>query len=156
MPQNTPHRTRTARSLITLGVTGTAAAGLLVGALPAHAATLQPALFADRIEFFGNENNSDVSGAVKLSVRPDGTWNIHSNTRNGRPAYRHVHWTCVVRVTDGSSTTSIRVDTPVVKIRRKSNHTFDVSGTSSNFATNYDAIIDPRFTKADCDIHFGK
>ncbi|TDB97128.1 hypothetical protein [Actinomadura sp. 7K534] len=156
MQKNTAHLKHAARGLTVLGAAGATAAGLLLGALPAHAATLQPALFPDHIEFLGNENNSDVSGPVKLSIHPDGTWNIYSKTRNGRPAFRHVHWTCVVTVQDGSATNSIRVDTHVVKIRRKSSHTFDVSGTSTQFAANYNAIIDPRFTRTDCDIHFGK
>lgn len=155
MQQNTAHRKHTTRTFTAFGATGIAAAGVLFGAVPAHAATLQAAVFSDHVEFLGNENNSDVSGAVKLSIYPDGTWNIYSNTRNGRPAYRNVHWTCVVTVTDGSSTNSTTVGTPAVKIRRKSSYTFDVSGTSSNFATNYNAIIDPRFTSTTCDIHFG-
>ncbi len=156
MQKSTPHRKRTARSLTALGVAGTAAAGILLGAVPAHAVTLQPAVFPDRVEFFGNENNSDVSGAVKFTVRRDGTWNIYSNTRNGRPAFRHVHWTCVITMTEGSSTTSTRVDTPVVKIKRKSSHLFDVSGTSAILAARYETVIDPGFTTAACDIHFGK
>ena len=155
MQQNTAHRKRATRGLTAFGAAGTAAVCLLLGAVPAHAATLQAALFPDHVEFLGNENNSDVSGAVKLSLYPDGTWRIYSNTRNGRPAFRKVHWTCVVTVTDGSSTNSTTVSTPTVKIRRKSNHTFDVPGVSTNFATNYDSIIDPAFTSASCDIHFG-
>ncbi|XRQ08796.1 hypothetical protein ACN3XK_71910 [Actinomadura welshii] len=155
MQKRTAHRTRTARTLTVLGVAGATAAGLLAGAVPAHAATLQPALFSDHIEFLGNENNSNVTGAVKFSIYPDGTWNIYSKTRNGRAAIRRVHWTCVVTVKDGSSTSEIRVDTHFARIRSKRTHTFDVTGTSTNFATNYNAIIDPDATRADCDIHFG-
>jgi hypothetical protein len=156
MQNNTAGRKRTARGITALAVAGMAAGSILVGAVPAHAATLQQALFSDRVEFLGNENNSDVSGAVKLTIQPDGAWNIYSNTRNGRPAFRHVHWTCVVTVKDASSTSSTTISTPVVKIKRKKSHTFDVSGTSTNFATNYEAIIDPQATSVACDIHFGK
>ncbi|CND52139.1 Uncharacterised protein [Mycobacterium tuberculosis] len=157
MQQNTVHRKRTARSLTALGATGTAAAaGLLLGAVPAHAATLQPAVFPDHVEFLGNESNANVSGPVKLSIYPDGTWNIHSQTRNGRPAFRYVHWTCVVTVEVGSSSTATSVSTSVVKIRSKKSHTFDETGANTNLATNYNAITNPSFTRVDCDIHFGK
>ncbi|MFS2295672.1 MAG: hypothetical protein FWJ90_23750 [Actinomadura sp.] len=156
MTKNTAQRKGMARSFTVLGVAGATAAGFILGAVPAHAARMQPAVFADRVEFLGNENNHDVSGAMKFSIRPDGTWSIFSNTRNGRPAFRHVYWTCIVTIQDDTTTTKTRVDTPSVKIERKSNHTFDVSGVSTSFATNYNAIIDPGLTVVDCDIHFGK
>jgi hypothetical protein len=155
MRKNTADHKRTARNLTALAATGMAAGSILLGAVPAHAATLQEALFPDHVEFLGNESNSHVSGAVKLSIYPNGNWNIYSDTRNGRPAFRNVHWTCVVTVKDSSSTNSTTVSTPAVKIKSKSSHTFDVSGNSTNLATNYEAITDPQFASAACDIHFG-
>ncbi|NKZ02797.1 hypothetical protein [Actinomadura latina] len=152
MQHNTVHPKRT---LTVLGAAGMTAAGLLAGAVPAHAATLQPAVFPDHVEFLGNESNADVSGPVKLSIWPDGTWNIYSKTRNGRPAFRNVHWTCVVSVTVGSSSNETSISTNTVRIRSKRSHTFDVSGTSTNLAVNYDSIINPGFGRVDCDIHFG-
>ncbi|MER7547261.1 hypothetical protein [Actinomadura sp.] len=153
MQQSTVNRKR---GLTVLGATGVAAAGLLLGAVPAHAVTLQAAVFPDHVEFLGNENNADVSGPVKLSIFPDGTWNIYSKTRNGRPAFRWVHWTCVVTVNVGSSSNATSLTTPTVKIKSKKSHTFDVSGTNTNLANNYTAITNPSFTRVDCDIHFGK
>ena len=58
-------------------------------------------------------------------------------------------------MTDGSSTSTTSVDTHFVRIRRKRTHTFNVSGTSTNLATDYNAIIDPGATSVTCDIHFG-
>lgn len=155
MQQNTAHRKRTTRGITAFGATGMAAALLLLGAVPAHAATLQAALFPDHVEFLGNENNADVSGPVKFSIYPNGNWTIYSDTRNGRPARRHVHWTCVVTVTVGSSSNSTSVSTSTVTIRRKRSHTFNESGSNTNFAANYDSITNPSLTTVNCDIHFG-
>ncbi len=154
MQQNTAHRKHTTRSLTALGTAGMVA-GLLLGAVPAHAATLQAALYPDHVEFLGNENNADVSGPVKFSIYPDGTWNIYSSTRNGRPARRHVHWTCVVTVALDSMSNSTSVSTPTVTIRRKRSHTFNEWGANTNFAANYDSIRNPGLTSVNCDIHFG-
>ena len=123
---------------------------LLMGATAANAASLQKVALADRVEFLGNENNADVGGQVKFTVRPNGDWNIYSNTRNGRPALRNVHWTCVLRV--GSAT--IRTQTNTVKIKRKSNRTFDTTGNDVTVAALYDTIASSG--GADCDIHFGR
>lgn len=143
-------RRRVSRGLALVAATGITAGSLLMGATPANAASLQRATFADRVEFLGNENNSDVSGQVKFTVRPNGDWNIYSNTRNGRPALRNVHWTCVLRV--GSAT--IRTQTNTVKIKRKSNRTFDTTGNDVTVAALYDTIASSG--GADCDIHFGR
>lgn len=148
--QKITDRKRVSRGLVLVATTGIVAGSLLVGAAPANAASLQRATFTDRVEFLGNENNSNVSGKVKFTVRPNGDWNIHSNTRNGRPAFRHVHWTCDLHV--GSAT--IRTSTNTVKIKRKSNHTFDTSGHDITVAALYDAIASSG--GAACDIHFGK
>ncbi|MEU8340989.1 hypothetical protein SAMN05443665_1005102 [Actinomadura meyerae] len=155
MQQSTVHRKRTARTITAFGAAGIAAAGLIAGAVPAGAATLQAAVFPDHVEFLGNESNANVSGPVKLSIWPDGTWNIYSQTRNGRPAFRNVHWTCVVTVTIGSTSTATSVRTNTVKIRTRQSHTFNVSGTNADLAANYTSIINPTFGRVDCDIHFG-
>lgn len=143
-------RSRASRSLALVAAGGIAAGSVLMGATPASAAALQRATFADRVEFLGNENNSDVSGQVKFTVRPDGDWNIHSNTRNGRPAFRHVHWTCILRV--GSAT--ITTETNTVRMERKSNHTFNTTGNDVTVAALYDTIASSG--GANCDIHFGQ
>ncbi len=140
---------RLSRGLSLIAATGIVSGSLLMGATAADAASLQRATFPDRVEFLGNENNSDVQGQVKFTLRPNGGWNIHSNTRNGRPALRNVHWTCDLHV--GSAT--IRTETGTVKIRRKSNHTFEQSGNDGTIAALYDSIASSG--TADCDIHFG-
>jgi hypothetical protein len=155
MQQNTAHRKRTTRSITALGTAGMVAAGLVLGAVPAHAATLQAAVFPDHVEFLGNEDNANVSGPVKFSIYPNGNWTIYSNTRNGRPARRHVHWTCIVTVQVGSSSNSTSVSTSTVTIKRKRSHTFNESGSNTNFAANYTTITNPSFTTTTCDIHFG-
>jgi len=143
-------RKRVSRGLGVVAATGIVAGSLLAGAAPANAASLQRATFANRVEFLGNEDNSNVSGQVKFTVRPNGDWNIHSNTRNGRPAFRYVHWTCNLHV--GSAT--IRTSTNTVKIKRKHSHTFNTSGNDFTVADLYDSIASSG--AAACDIHFGK
>jgi len=151
----TTHRRRAARGLTAFGVAVTAAAGVLFAATPAHAALLQPALYSDRVEFLGNENNANVSGPVKFTIYSNGDWNIYSRTRNGRPAFRNVHWTCAIVIKENSTTTTTKVFTNTVKIKSKQSHVFDKSGTSTIFALQYDTIINPALTQAHCDIHFG-
>lgn len=147
---DTINRSRASRGLGLIAATGITAGLLLLGATPAEAASLQRATFPDRVEFLGNESNSDVQGQVKFTVRPDGDWTIYSNTRNGRPALRYVHWTCELHV--GSAT--IRTSTNTVKMKRKSNHTFNTTGNDVTVAALYDTIASSG--GANCDIHFGK
>ncbi len=146
--KNTINRSR--RGLALLTATGIVSGSLLIGAGAANAASLQKVALADRVEFLGNENNADVGGQVKLTVRPDGSYNIFSNTRNGRPAFRNVSWTCQVQV---GAATQITTKTQTVRIKRKSNHLFDESGSDATIAALYDSIV--ASGTAACDVHFG-
>jgi hypothetical protein len=148
--KSTTSRTRASRGLALAAATGITVGSLLMGATAADAATLQRATFADRVEFLGNENNADVGGRVRFTVRPDGDWNIFAPTRNGRPAFRHVRWTCDLQVAGAT----IRAETDPVRIKRKSSHTFDVSGNDVAVAALYDTIATDG--GATCDVHFGK
>jgi hypothetical protein len=150
--QNITIPKRVSRGLLLLAAIATTAGSLLMGATAANAATLQRVTLTDpdRVVVLGNENNSDVSGQVRFTVKPNGDWKIFSDTRNGRPFVRYVHWTCNLQV--GAAT--VRAETDVVKIRRKSNHTFNQSGNEGTLAALYDTIASSG--TATCDIHFGR
>jgi hypothetical protein len=148
--KNTINRSRLSRGLALLTATGIMSGSLLMGATAANAASLQKVHLADRVEFLGNENNADVGGQVKFTVRPDGSYNIFSNTRNGRPAFRNVSWTCQIQI---GPSTQVTAKTQVVRIKRKSNHLFDESGTDATLAALYDSIV--ASGTAACDVHFG-